>query len=441
MEEDLFNGYDAGMMSPGRIAQLAVDGRPSKSPFPTLGELLSKQTDSVLPSTGVSSQVKSSPITVPVPDITVQPKATEVSPTTNTVSTSNNSTVNNSFDYSTQAFPEAAQSMINDILSSLSETYIQEETLNSEFNTMQALYMSPSTTINQISKSVDIPEPAVNTVQNTSTSKIVNSPLNSILNLVNEPLKQEPPAIKITPAAVANASAAPSPKSAKQPDIKTEGASSVTASPVSSMDFLKLVNPSIESNSSTTSSQINNIGPSNTSLAESTKVESTDSASDSTTSNFLSAMENLRSVTNTGPQSSQSISNSESTNNVSVKSTNPIKNKAAVNQILNPPNPVAQGVDNLGKVITNTSNTMTSSITDKLSTLTPVAQADSGPANQIVNNNSSSTVNQASQPEQAGTKTDSPAVEAATSSPGMSEYYLQAIHDALIVQGIKIRNI
>ena len=429
------------MMSPGRIAQLAVDGRPSKSPFPTLGELLSKQTDSVLPSTGVSSQVKSSPITVPAPDITVQPKATEVSPTTNTVSTSNNSTVNNSFDYSTQAFPEAAQSMINDILSSLSETYIQEETLNSEFNTMQALYMSPSTTINQISKSVDIPEPAVNTVQNTSTSKIVNSPLNSILNLVNEPLKQEPPAIKITPAAVANASAAPSPKSAKQPDIKTEGASSVTASPVSSMDFLKLVNPSIESNSSTTSSQINNIGPSNTSLAESTKVESTDSASDSTTSNFLSAMENLRSVTNTGPQSSQSISNSESTNNVSVKSTNPIKNKAAVNQILNPPNPVAQGVDNLGKVITNTSNTMTSSITDKLSTLTPVAQADSGPANQIVNNNSSSTVNQASQPEQAGTKTDSPAVEAATSSPGMSEYYLQAIHDALIVQGIKIRNI
>lgn len=454
MEEDLFNGYDAGMMSPGRIAQLAVDGRVNKSLFPTPGELLAKQTDSVLPSIGLSSQVKSSPITVPAADAIFQAKETAVAPITNNTSTTNNSTVNNSFDYSkagnsaftsfdygTQGFSEGAKSIINDIFSSLSKTYVQEETANSKFNTMQALSMSPSTVINQINKSFDIPKSVAGTTQNISKTSSANSIVNSMLNLVNEPRKTEQLA-RLTPAAIINTAAKP----AQRRDNVT-GSNVANPLPISPsavmpiMDMTKSITNPSTSYIDTIYSLINTIGPSTMSLAESTKVESIDESSTDTTSNFMSAMENLRSVTNNESRNSQFIDNSKYSDAVSVKSSNPIKNKSLVNQILNPPNLVAQGVDNLGKVITNTTNTMTSNITDKLSTLTPVAQTESSLANQIVNNNSSNTVNQSSQLAQPAAKEATPAEEMAMNSLGLSEYYLQAIHDALIVQGIKIRHI
>jgi hypothetical protein len=178
-----------------------------------------------------------------------------------------------------------------------------------------------------------------------------------------------------------------------------------------------------------------------TSLAESNKVESIDESSIDATSNSLSAVDNSQSVTNNALQNSQSINTKQYGNDITVKSTNPIKNKSLVNQILNPPNQVAQGVDNLGKVITSTTNTMTSSITDKLSTLTPPAQTESVLANQIVNNNSSNTVNQSSQLAQPAVTEAKPTEEMAGNSMGLSEYYLQAIHDSLIIHGIKIRTI
>jgi hypothetical protein len=84
---------------------------------------------------------------------------------------------------------------------------------------------------------------------------------------------------------------------------------------------------------------------------------------------------------------------------------------------------------------------MTSSITDKLSTLTPPAQTESVLANQIVNNNSSNTVNQSSQLAQPAVTEAKPTEEMAGNSMGLSEYYLQAIHDSLIIHGIKIRTI
>ena len=440
MEEDLFNGYDTGMMSPGRIAQLAVDGRVNKPLFPTPGELLAKQTDSVLPSIGLSSQVKSSPITVPADSI-FQAKETAVAPITNNTSTTNNSTINNSFDYGTGGFSEGAKSIINDIFSSLSKTYVQEETANSKFNTMRALSMSPSTVINQINKSFDIPKSVAGTTQNISKTSSANSIVNSMLNLVNEPRKTEQLA-RLTPAAIIDTAAKP----AQRRDNVT-GSNVANPLPISPsavmpiMDMTKSITNPSTSYIDTIYSLINTIGPSTMSLAESTKVESIDESSTDTTSNFMSAMENLRSVTNNESRNSQFIDNSKYSDAVSVKSSNPIKNKSLVNQILNPPNLVAQGVDNLGKVITNTTNTMTSNITDKLSTLTPVAQTESSLANQIVNNNSSNTVNQSSQLAQPAAKEATPAEEMAMNSLGLSEYYLQAIYDALIVQGIKIRHI
>jgi hypothetical protein len=438
LEEDLFNGYDAGMMSPGRIAQLAVDGRPSKSTFPTFGELLSKQTEAILPSNNLSSQVKSSPITVP--DLTVQTLEKELAPVTNNISTSNNSTVNNSFDYSLAEFPEPAKSIINNILSTLSETYAQEEVVNSKFNAMTALSMSPSTVVNQINKSFDIPKPSTGIGQNISKTGFVNSMVSSILNLVNKPSQPgaEP---RLTPTSIVNTVARPVPRQDKglaSTENRTQPGSSNS---MQIMNMNKAVTKPAASYTDSIYSLINSIGPSMTSLAESTKVESIDESSIDATSNFLSAMENLQSVTNNESQNSQSINTKQYNNDVSVKTTNPIKNKSLVNQILNPPNQVAQGVDNLGKVITNTTNTMTSSITDKLSTLTPPAQTESALANQIVNNNSSNTVNQSSQLAQPAVTEAKPAEEMAGNSLGLSEYYLQAIHDSLFIHGIKIRTI
>ena len=406
MEEDLFSGYAAGMMSPGRIAQLSVDGRPNRSTFPTLGEVLSEQTESILPSSGLSSQVKSSPVIVP--DLIGQPVEKEVPPATNNISTVNNSTVNNSFDYSTKAFPEFAKSIINNILSTLSETYAQEKVVNSNVNTMKALSMSPSTVINQIDKSVDSQEQINSISQNISKANLANSIASSNLNLVTNSNREN----------------------------KTQPSSSNS---MQIMNMNKTITQPSTSYTDSIYSLINSIGPSMTSLAESNKVELIEESNIDTTSNFLSAMENLQSVTDNSSQNLQSINNKQYGNDVSVKSTNPIKNKSLVTQILNPPNPVAQGVDNLGKVITSTTNTMTSSITDKLSTLTPPAQTESAVSNQIVNNNSSNTVNQSSQLSQPGDKEPKPAEEMAGSAPSLSEYYLQAIHDSLIIHGIKIR--
>jgi hypothetical protein len=422
LEEDLFNGYDAGMMSPGRIAQLAVDGRPSKSTFPTFGELLSKQTDAVLPSSSVSSQVKSSPITVP--DLTVQTLEKELVPVTNNISTSNNSTVNNSFDYSLAEFPEPAKSIINNILSTLSETYAQEEVLNSKFNAMTSLSMSPSTSI----------------AQNISKTGFVNSMVSSILNLVNKPSQPEAEP-RLTPTSIVNTVAQPVPRQDKGLPSTENRTQPSSSNSMQIMNMNKAITKPAASYTDSIYSLINSIGPSMTSLAESTKVESIDESSIDTTSSFLSAIDNLQSVTNNASQNSQSINTKQYSNDVSVKTTNPIKNKSLVNQILNPPNQVAQGVDNLGKVITNTTNTMTSSITDKLSTLTQPAQTESALANQIFNNNSSNTVNQSSQLAQPAVTEVKPAEEMAGNSLGLSEYYLQAIHDSLFIHGIKIRTI
>jgi hypothetical protein len=452
LEEDLFNGYGAGMMSPGRIAQLAVAGRPSKSPFPTFGELLSKQTDAVLPSSSVSSQVKSSPITVP--DLTVQTLEKELVPVTNNISTSNNSTVNNSFDYSLAEFPEPAKSIINNILSTLSETYAQEEVVNSKFNSMTALSMSPSTVVNQINKSFDIPKQSTGIGQNISKTGFVNSMVSSILNLVNTPIQPEAapkltptPSIEarpgtfpsLTPTSIVNTVVRPVPRQ------DTGLASTENRTQPISSNSMQIMNKAVTkpaaSYADSIYSLINMLGPSMTSLAESNKVESIDESSIDATSNSLSAVDNSQSVTNNALQNSQSINTKQYGNDITVKSTNPIKNKSLVNQILNPPNQVAQGVDNLGKVITSTTNTMTSSITDKLSTLTPPAQTESVLANQIVNNNSSNTVNQSSQLAQPAVTEAKPTEEMAGNSMGLSEYYLQAIHDSLIIHGIKIRTI
>ena len=135
---------------------------------------------------------------------------------------------------------------------------------------------------------------------------------------------------------------------------------------------------------------------------------------------------------------STSVSNEQS--NVKVKSSNPISNRSLVNNVLNPPNPVVAEVKGLNKTISSTSEKMNSSI-EKISTsnvkeaaipLTPGSQ------NLTTNN---STFNQMGGMQQEEEKKEQEQGEQGSADDSLSSYYLQAIYDALVVQGIKIRTI
>ena len=130
----------------------------------------------------------------------------------------------------------------------------------------------------------------------------------------------------------------------------------------------------------------------------------------------------------------------QNTDNVSIKSSAPAE-KAALNNIANPPNPLIPEVQNLSSTVRNTSSEMTSAITQKLTEASTV-QASSAGSSTITNNinNLSSQMTQPGIISTGQTETAQPAQQMVESS-GLSEYYLQAIYEALIVQGVKLRTI
>ncbi len=135
---------------------------------------------------------------------------------------------------------------------------------------------------------------------------------------------------------------------------------------------------------------------------------------------------------------STSVSNEQS--NVKVKSSNPISNRSLVNNVLNPPNPVVAEVKGLNKTISSTSEKMNSSI-EKISTSSVKEAAiplTPGSQNLTTNN---STFNQMSGMQEESEKREQGQGEQSSMDDGLSSYYLQAIYDALVVQGIKIRTI
>jgi hypothetical protein len=135
---------------------------------------------------------------------------------------------------------------------------------------------------------------------------------------------------------------------------------------------------------------------------------------------------------------SSSVKNEQA--NIKVKSSNPISNRSLVNNIINPPNPVVAEVKGLNNTISNTSEKMNSSI-EKISTASvkeAAAQLTQGAQTLTTNN---STVNQMNGMQEAVEKREQSQSSQGSMGDGLSSYYLQAIYDALVVQGIKIRSI
>jgi nucleoid-associated protein YgaU len=127
--------------------------------------------------------------------------------------------------------------------------------------------------------------------------------------------------------------------------------------------------------------------------------------------------------------------------NVSVETQSPIKNKSTINQIMNPVNPVAVGVDNLGQTITNTSNMVASTISKSMSSLSQVVPPGNNSTTQYFNETNSSVISQPNSSGPIASQSIDSKSEPVVQNAGLSEYYLNAIYDALVSHGIKIRTV
>ena len=610
MEEDLFDGYGADMVSPSRVAQRSVDAQPAGPTIPTLGKILSKQADSVSPSIGLNSRITNSPIAMPKSEQTEPIEDIASSSTINNVSTSTNSTVNNLFESrADNRLVDGITLTVNNIMSGLSKAGglqpppaelaglassimpkklgtipekpimpVQNKPLNiSEITKL--ITQKPFTESDQKAATLPsnnfagIPEieraagpKPLSSIQNTPiditglassimpkglgpiadqipksidiagiTSSIMPKGLSQITDQIPKAISAEPislsgitssimpkglgpiadqipksidiagitssiipkklgpiadqipKAISADPISLAGITSSIMPKESpianlinENPKLPTANTSTVLqnkpidlvgiTNPIDKSKKSTYSNPSSSNLSNTTSyssitegamsasgfpnakepdsieTMINNLmSPSLITSAESTSSKDTSTSAFNTEASILNQKSVINNSAFADKDAADSIEPTSQTidkSKVSVQATSPIKNKSIVNQIVNPPNPVAQGVDNLSKVITNTSNSMTSSLTNSISNMAKSDNSSKLEPSQSITNNTNSVINSEGQP-QPGNDSQAAVVKPANvqTGSGLSDYYLSAIYDALVIQGIKIRNI
>ena len=123
---------------------------------------------------------------------------------------------------------------------------------------------------------------------------------------------------------------------------------------------------------------------------------------------------------------------------VTTESKNLLKGDQA-NIIINPPNPTVAAVGELGKTIVNTSANTATAFNKAVSNIKMPDSPIVNNSNSITENNSNPVSLTPTQPEPAKNM-DGAANQDANAGSGLSEYYLHAIYDALVGQGIKIRS-
>lgn len=117
---------------------------------------------------------------------------------------------------------------------------------------------------------------------------------------------------------------------------------------------------------------------------------------------------------------------------------NTLLKKDQANTIINPPNKTEAAVDKLGKTIIQTSASTATEINKAVSNIKTADLSTVNNSNSSTVNNSNSVNPIANQPDPTKT-TDDDKNQGSTAGSGLSEYYLHAIYDALVGQGIKIR--
>ena len=122
---------------------------------------------------------------------------------------------------------------------------------------------------------------------------------------------------------------------------------------------------------------------------------------------------------------------------VKTESKNLLKGDQA-NSIINPVNPTVTAVDKLGQTIVNTSTNTATAINKAVSNIKMPESSTVNNSNSITENNSNPVNLNPAQPDPAKNM-DGSANQDANTGSGLSEYYLHAIYDALVGQGIKIR--
>lgn len=108
------------------------------------------------------------------------------------------------------------------------------------------------------------------------------------------------------------------------------------------------------------------------------------------------------------------------------------------NNIINPPNKTEAAVAQLGKTIIQTSASTATEINKAVSNIKTAESSTVNNSNLSTVNNSNS-VNPTANQSDPAKNTDETKNQEANAGSGLSEYYLHAIYDALVGQGIKIR--
>lgn len=297
----------------------------------------------------------------------------------------------------------------------------------------------------QAEKSIEQPtiqsEPSVTNVYNTfniNSGSSTNS-FDTFNSLFSESLGLEPATPSVVVAKEAAKAAGESKSEVTNSTTNTSKETSVTSLETQLSELFGLTS---SSSSTSTASTLSNESLLKILAGDYEEAPSTDGA-EATMTNPIQPTE---SEPSTEVRSTEPSASGQSTNNlfksaVSVESNSPIKNKSTVNQIMNPPNPIAQGIDSLGQTITNTSNNVASTISKSMSNITQMSTPIAGSTTQYFNETNSNTVSQI----QPGSAKVEPSIESKNEptiqSSGLSEYYLHAIYDALVGQGIKIRTI
>ena len=133
----------------------------------------------------------------------------------------------------------------------------------------------------------------------------------------------------------------------------------------------------------------------------------------------------------------EQVQPAEQRNSTTVRTNNPISNKSLVSNIINPPNLVEKGVNDMSRVISSSLEKTNTSI-EKLSMIGGSQSNQSMQTNQTFNNTMSN-LTQAAESQSIERAQAQASESEAEVEESLSSYYLQAIYDALVVQGIKIR--
>jgi hypothetical protein len=126
--------------------------------------------------------------------------------------------------------------------------------------------------------------------------------------------------------------------------------------------------------------------------------------------------------------------------NMKVKASAPVQS-ATLNAVANPPNPLIPEVQSLSTTVKESSSQMSGAITQKIAEAAS-SQSAGSTSSTITNNVSNLTAQPMMQAAQAAQAQQGQSqMQQVVESSGLSEYYLQAIYEALIVQGVKLRTI